>query len=53
MQIDSVVAAVSALEECGSTAVSFTAYEDLTHVESIRTAYAGPDLYEWMLDQLP
>jgi predicted peptidase len=51
--IDSDVATVAGLEECGSTAVRFTTYEGLTHVESISTAYAGPDLYEWMLEQVP
>lgn len=51
--IDSDAAIVAELEECGSTVVRFTVYEDLGHVESISTAYAGPDLYEWMLEQVP
>ena len=51
--IDSDAAIVTELEECGSTVVRFTVYEDLGHVESISTAYAGPDLYEWMLEQVP
>jgi predicted peptidase len=51
--IASDTAIVAELEECGSTAVRFTAYEELRHAESISTAYAGPDLYEWMLEQVP
>jgi predicted peptidase len=51
--IESDAATVAELEECGSTVVRFTVYEDLGHWESISTAYAGPDLYEWMLEQVP
>jgi predicted peptidase len=51
--IDSDAAIVAELEECGSTVVRFTVYEDLGHVESLSSAYAGPDLYEWMLEQVP
>jgi len=42
-------AMVTALEECGSTVTQFTIYTDLNHVDSISTAYAGPELYDWML----
>ena len=51
--IDTAAAIVAELEECGSTVVRFTVYEDLGHIESLNTAYAGPDLYEWMLEQVP
>ena len=44
---------VAELQECGSTAVVFTVYEDLGHTDTYQTAYAGPDLYEWMLKQVP
>ncbi len=44
--------AVRALEECGSTSIRFTTYTDLSHVDSIYTAYAGPDIYDWMTDQI-
>ncbi len=47
--IDSVLAAVSALEECGSTVIRFNVYTDLSHIDTISTAYAGPELYDWML----
>jgi predicted peptidase len=50
--IESDVAIVADLQECGSAVVRFTMYEDLGHTESISTAYAGPDLYEWMLDHV-
>lgn len=40
---------VTALKECGSTVTHFITYTDLNHSESIRTAYAGPELYDWML----
>ncbi len=53
IQIDWFVALIGALEECGSTMVRFTDYPSLGHFESISTAYAGPDLYEWMLEQVP
>lgn len=53
LPIDSHAAIVAELEACGSTSVRFTVYEDLGHDESIRTAYAGPHLYEWMLEQVP
>jgi predicted peptidase len=48
--IESVRAAVTALEECGSTVVHFTTYNDLSHIDSIGTAFAGPELYDWMLE---
>lgn len=51
--IASMAAVVAALEECGSTTVRFTSYQGLDHAASISTAYAGPDLYEWMLEQVP
>jgi predicted peptidase len=51
--MDSDAATVAELEECGSTVVRFTAYEDLGHIESLSAAYAGPDLYAWMLEQVP
>lgn len=47
--IESNRAMVMALEECGSTVASFTAYTDFSHMDSIRKAYAGPELYDWML----
>ncbi len=53
LPLESIAAVVTALEECGSTSVRFTTYEDLKHIESIATAYAGPDLYQWMLEQVP
>jgi predicted peptidase len=53
LPIDSHEATVAELQECGSTAVVFTVYEDLGHTDSYQTAYAGPDLYEWMLKQVP
>ena len=53
IQIDWFVALIEALEECGSTVVRFADYPSLGHFESISTAYAGPDLYEWMLEQVP
>jgi hypothetical protein len=43
----------TALEDCGNTTIRFNAYQNSNHIESISTAYAGPDLYEWMLDQIP
>jgi predicted peptidase len=42
---------ISALEACGSSSATFMQYEDLNHAKSISTAYAGPELYEWMMDQ--
>lgn len=48
--IESIRAAVTALEECGSTVVRFTTYNDLSHIDSISTAFAGPELYDWMLE---
>jgi predicted peptidase len=53
IQVGWFVALIEALEECGSTVVRFTDYASLGHFESISTAYAGPDLYEWMLEQVP
>lgn len=53
LQIEFDAVAVAALEACGSTRVQFITYEDLGHLESVRTAYAGPDLYDWMLAQVP
>ena len=47
--IESNRAMVMALEECGSTVASFTTYTDFSHMDSIRKAYAGPELYDWML----
>jgi predicted peptidase len=47
--VESVLATVAALEECGSTVVQFTAYADLNHGESFTMAFAGPELYDWML----
>jgi predicted peptidase len=52
LPIESITGVVAALQGCGSTVVHFTVYEDLKHLDSIRTAYAGPDLYEWMLEQV-
>lgn len=53
LSIDLHAATVAALEACGSTSVRFTVYQDLGHDESIRTAYAGPDLYQWIIEQVP
>ena len=39
----------AALEKCGSTVFRFTIYEDLNHIDLISTSYAGPELYDWML----
>ena len=47
--IESTRAAVRALEDCGSKNVTFMMYTDLNHGESFATAFAGPDLYDWML----
>lgn len=41
--------AIAALEDCGSTVARLTIYSDLDHMDSIRKAYAGPELYDWML----
>jgi predicted peptidase len=49
LPIESNRAAVMALEECGSTVTHFTTYTDLSHTDSMSTAYAGPELYDWML----
>lgn len=46
--IESNRAAVMALEECGSTVTHFTTYTDLSHTDSMRAAYTGPELYDWM-----
>jgi Phospholipase/Carboxylesterase len=47
--IESTRAAVMALENCGSTKVTFTEYLDLNHAETWATAFGGPELYDWML----
>jgi predicted peptidase len=47
--IESNRAMVTALEECGSTVASFTVYTDFSHMDSIKKAYTGPELYDWML----
>ena len=47
--IESNQAMVMALEECGSIYTRFTSYTDFSHMESISKAYAGPELYDWML----
>lgn len=47
--IESSRAAIRALEECGSMVTRFTTYTDLSHAESFRTAFGGPELYDWML----
>jgi len=41
--------AVMVLEDCGNTKITFTVYTGLSHAESFITAFAGPDLYDWML----
>ena len=53
LPIESIAEVVAALEDCGNTTIRFNAYQNSNHIESISTAYAGPDLYEWMLDQIP
>lgn len=52
MPIKSSYAALDALEDCGSSSIRMTTYTDLSHVDSIDAAYADPDLYEWMLQQI-
>jgi predicted peptidase len=42
-------AVVMAMEECGSTVTHFTTYADLSHLDSTRMAFGGPELYDWML----
>jgi hypothetical protein len=37
------------LEDCGNTKVTFTVYTGLSHAETFITAFAGPELYDWML----
>ncbi len=49
--IASHAATVEALNECGSSVVTFTIYQELSHAESFIKAYAGPELYQWMLQQ--
>lgn len=44
---------VAGLESCGSTSVEFVTFQGLDHGQSIRFSYAGPDLYQWMLEQVP
>jgi predicted peptidase len=44
--------AVAALEECGSTSIRFTTYTDLNHLGTITTVYAGPEIYDWMFEQM-
>ena len=50
--IETVRAVVAALEDCESTVVRFTIYTDMNHMAAISSAYAGPELYEWMLSQV-
>lgn len=52
MRIDNSYATLEALENCGSSSILITTYTDLNHVDSIKTAYADPALYEWMLQQV-
>jgi predicted peptidase len=47
--IEASLVAVAALEDCGSTVVSFTTYTELNHSDSIRRAFSSPELYDWML----
>ena len=51
LSIASDAATVEALNECGSSVVTFTIYQELSHAESLIRAYAGPELYQWMLQQ--
>lgn len=51
MRIKYSYSALEALENCGSNSTRMTTYIDLNHVESTYSAYANPDLYEWMLEQ--
>ena len=48
--IEATRAAIMALEDCGSTKITFMIYPDLNHAESFATAFTGPDLYDWMLE---
>jgi len=41
--------AVMALEDCGSTKVTFRTYTELSHAESFAAMFRGPELYNWML----
>ena len=43
---------LDSLKACGSTRIHLITYSDLSHFESIRTTYANPQLYQWMLDQI-
>ena len=51
MPIENSYAALEALENCGSSSILITTYTDLSHADSIYTAFADPALYEWMLQQ--
>lgn len=51
MPIKNSYAALEALENCGSNSILITTYTDLSHTDSIYTAFADPVLYEWMLQQ--
>jgi pimeloyl-ACP methyl ester carboxylesterase len=42
---------VDALQACGSS-VRFTLYPDAGHTESWERAYADPELYDWLLQQV-
>lgn len=50
--IETTNAALAALKECGNHQIHLTAYSDISHSESIRTTYEGPELYQWMLEQV-
>lgn len=52
MTVESSLAAYEALEACGSSLLQITIFTDLDHVASIDAAYADPDLYVWMLQQI-
>lgn len=47
--IESTREAVMALEDCGNTKVTFSVYTEVNHVETLATAFGGPELYDWML----
>ncbi len=51
LSIASHAATVDALKECGSSVVTFTIYQELSHAQSFIRAYAVPELYQWMLQQ--
>jgi predicted peptidase len=50
--INSTSEAINALKACGNTQIHLTIYPELSHSDSINTAYKGPEIYQWMLAQI-